>query len=573
MEKRDDNISIGNTVNCEGNTNKRKSISTENRYKEKCEYTSFDVESLENTCQESKCNVTQNNIVNCGIVHAGQFSNINYENYKVMKNTAQTLENPYLPSGNTKNGSIRPGKSETIIEDEDTVLDGGWGWFVVLGTTLISALICSIQSTFGILFSRPLLDMNASSTTIFWIFNFFNVLYNLMGLLMEPLVQVLGWRIVGMGATFLVSVAFIISAFATTPYFLIFSFSIIGGIGSGLSLSITHTISPHYFKKYLGVANAFPMGGVCLGGFILPPLIRYILDEYAYKGTMLILAALILNAMAGAALFQPPEWHKKQSNNKTHSSTIQNHNKSDINNATTPSETQSSRLKSENSTTVHKTEIRFSELCFQVFKKFCSNLKILQNTRAIIIAFGSGLFLNGVINFFMFVPFYLQDAGHSLETSAWLVSLSSVMNFIARMLFSMLSDLKWFNKRICYMMGLLFCTVAILGFSLTIDLTLCTILLAVFGAGFGCTFSMYSLVMVEYMGVTNLGATYGASSLMITFGFMTIGPLLGYVRDATGSFAVTFWILGAMSFTTFCLWLFMPAAVAYDSNRNKNNDH
>lgn len=39
---------------------------------------------------------------------------------------------------------------------------------------------------------------------------------------------------------------------------------------------------------------------------------RYLLDDYGFKGTALIMGAMALNGVVGAALFQPVEWHMKR---------------------------------------------------------------------------------------------------------------------------------------------------------------------------------------------------------------------------------------------------------------------
>lgn len=48
-----------------------------------------------------------------------------------------------------------------------------------------------------------------------------------------------------------------------------------------------------------------------------------------------------------------------------------------------------------------------------------------------------------------------------------------------------------------------------------------------FGVGIGTTMGLYNLVMVRFMGLENLAPVYGASSLALAVGFITIGPLIG----------------------------------------------
>lgn len=71
-------------------------------------------------------------------------------------------------------------------------------------------------------------------------------------------------------------------------------------------------IVPVYFDRRRGIANAIMMAGICMGEIIGPPFIRYLQDEYSFKGATLILGGVILNGCVGAAFFHPVEWHMKK---------------------------------------------------------------------------------------------------------------------------------------------------------------------------------------------------------------------------------------------------------------------
>lgn len=48
-----------------------------------------------------------------------------------------------------------------------------------------------------------------------------------------------------------------------------------------------------------------------MGQMILPIVVEYLLREYGFNGTILILAGLALHAFLGATLYQPVKWHFK----------------------------------------------------------------------------------------------------------------------------------------------------------------------------------------------------------------------------------------------------------------------
>lgn len=189
--------------------------------------------------------------------------------------------------------------------------DGGWGWMVVLGTFIIVTLLPSLGPSFGVLFSDYLVGAGTSSTKIAWIFNFQCFLWFISGILTRPLTQEFGWRLVGVTGSVMGSLGLMLSAVTPNPDFLFFSFSILTGIGGGLVTCQCFTILPHYFQRLRGLTNAFMMSGICLGQFLAPPVSRFLQDNFGFRGATLILGAIMLNASAGAALFQPYEWHQK----------------------------------------------------------------------------------------------------------------------------------------------------------------------------------------------------------------------------------------------------------------------
>ncbi|CAL4106101.1 unnamed protein product [Meganyctiphanes norvegica] len=497
------------------------------------------------------------------------------------------------------------------------LLYSGWpfGFKITYSPTVQIILTCGIQSSFGVVFGVPLSEMGASSTTVGWIFNLYCMMWNLGGLLVGPLTTEFGWRPTAMVSAITVAVSMIISGFATTPFFLFFSFSIVTGLGCGLCVAISLTFGAQYFKRYLGVANAFPMAGVCLGGIILPQLVRILQEEFAYLGSMLVLGAIILNSVAATLLFHPPQWHWKKLQTPQDNIESNEYNKHrDVDDVSLTNSTEhvyisrqilkvnpdmrgsysslspvkeenigddkdecplasqedlarrdryeSQKLATENPIKPLENENKV----LNVIKSILSNLLILRSPRAIIIAVGSMFFIM-VLNFIIMVPFAFLAAGHTIEDGARAASIGAIANLVARFSISMMSDLPWFSKRHFYTGALLVCSFGIAGFTFTESLLWQTVFTGIYGFGMGANFCLYSLVMVEYMGLENLGATYGAVSLTVTLGYGTIGPLIGFVRDFTGSFDIAMLMTAACPCVSFILWLFMPAAVRHDQKK------
>lgn len=67
----------------------------------------------------------------------------------------------------------------------------------------------------------------------------------------------------------------------------------------------------HYFAKKRGQAVGLSMAGTAMGMLIMPQLVRYLLEEFSFRGAVLILAGLALHSAVGSFLLQPVKWHLK----------------------------------------------------------------------------------------------------------------------------------------------------------------------------------------------------------------------------------------------------------------------
>ncbi|XP_063606425.1 uncharacterized protein LOC134781240 [Penaeus indicus] len=552
-------------------------------------------------------------------------------------------------------------------EGVKVVPDGGWGWLVALGSFIIMTLVLQLSPCFGILFSRYLLDLGASSITTAWIFNVECFLLYVMGMIVSPLSKEFGWQKVGILGSALTSLSIIISAFSPSPQFLFFSFSLLSGIGSGLAVCMCFIIVPVYFDRRRGIANAIMMAGICMGEIIGPPFIRYLQDEYSFKGATLILGGVILNGCVGAAFFHPVEWHMKtvsetpkgsqdeeEDNASTSRSIARAYNRvtstSSLGIRPTYSDLLSIRKvasgaslafsktysgislrgisegQEEESGPIHPqirrtarhryvsecsydsvpsyynstlsissmalanhaaiSAIREREKALEatessgkkggntqlhrLLSSVVADVKILTySLRAIIISIASSFYANGYLNFIMMVPFSMQASGYTLQDSTYCLSVAAICNLISRLSMSLLSDWPWFNMRLWYLGGHVVLGGAMAAFPLLPSLTWMLVVMGMLGLGIGSSMSLNTLIIINIVGLDNLAPVFGASSLAVGVGFVALGPVIGSIRDATDSYVVSMWICAGMISFSGILWFFMPAAVAYDAQRDE----
>lgn len=62
-----------------------------------------------------------------------------------------------------------------------------------------------------------------------------------------------------------------------------FSYGFLVGTGAGLSYPPGIFIVTSYFVKLRGLANGLAVSGSAFGSIILPPFLRYLLQNYGYR--------------------------------------------------------------------------------------------------------------------------------------------------------------------------------------------------------------------------------------------------------------------------------------------------
>lgn len=93
--------------------------------------------------------------------------------------------------------------------------------------------------------------------------------------------------------------------------------------------------------------------------------------------------------------------------------------------------------------------------------------------------------------------------------------------------------------------------------------------MGVWGCAAGMFYGLNNLLMTRVVGLHCLTSVYSARNLLGAIGFFTVGPLLGVIRDISGSYAVSMWVLASLMTFSFLMWLLMPAAQAYERRRGQ----
>ncbi|CAL4069386.1 unnamed protein product [Meganyctiphanes norvegica] len=411
--------------------------------------------------------------------------------------------------------------------------------------------------------------MGANSTLTAWIFNIYSFVVDISMPLSGSLAKEFGFRPVGFIGAIIVSISLVLSAFVSSPGYFILCFSILQGIGGGLAMTCAFLMPPQYFDKRFGTAQSTVCMGISVGQLIAPPCIRYLQIEYGFKCATIIIGGIMLNCCVGASLYQPAEWHWKNkvtqllpkpqppyasvSPRKASlfmSTEVLPGVGSLVTGINDPRDVEMERE--------YCNDSRVCRVMIEVGRNMLRSITVLKIPKIAIICLCGAISYNSLTNFYVLIPFALESTGYSLSDGATCISVGGLGALVTRIIMVPISDLPWFNHRIVYSTGNVIMAVASLGFTFIGNIWLKYALMIVFGIGLAMNSTFYICIMLKYGGRDNITEVNGASGICVGIGFIILGPLLGMIRDASGSYVLTMCIVSGLLFLPVLLFLLIP---------------
>lgn len=183
--------------------------------------------------------------------------------------------------------------------------DGGWGWAIVFGASISTGFAYSFPKAFTI-FYKELQDIyNISYGQIAWISSIMCATTYGGGPISSILVTRYGSRPVVMVGGLLCGLGMISASFCTNIYQLYACAGFITGLGLAFNLQPSVIIIGKYFLKRRPAANGIAMAGSPIMLSTLAPLNQFLFDNFGWRGSFLILGAILLNCCVAGALFRP----------------------------------------------------------------------------------------------------------------------------------------------------------------------------------------------------------------------------------------------------------------------------
>ncbi|XP_068631908.1 monocarboxylate transporter 14-like [Battus philenor] len=210
------------------------------------------------------------------------------------------------------------------VDTKTRIPDGGWGWVVVTSSFVISMIADGISFSFGLLYIEFLDEFKTSKSTTAWIGSLFIAVPLLSGPIMSALVDRYGCRSMTILGGIISALGFALASVSKTIEMMMITFGVIAGLGLGL-VYVTAVVSiAYWFEKKRNLAVGLGACGTGVGTFVYAPMTQYFIDEYGWRGTILLLSGTLLNLCVCGCVMRDPEWwiqeQKRQRNDDKYNS-------------------------------------------------------------------------------------------------------------------------------------------------------------------------------------------------------------------------------------------------------------
>ncbi|KAI8499208.1 hypothetical protein Bbelb_229720 [Branchiostoma belcheri] len=392
--------------------------------------------------------------------------------------------------------------------------DGGWGWMVVLAGFIVYGCTFGTFRSLGVFFLTFSQQFHASSAKTAWISSILTSVTLLLSPVGIALANTIGFRPTIMLGGVLSAAGYIVSRFATHMFHLYLGIGCLSGLGYALSVSSALAIVGQYFSKRRAMANS---------------LTAYLMDEFGWKGALLIIGGMMLNMVVAGALIRPLEAY------------------SDRKVLNGPRKPTNSRMDDSDTVLVPGTTKKCSAAATDFLKTFWTRMDFKMILIPAVALFMASLFM---MQFCLFVPsLYIIPRAKQLQiedyAAASLLSVSSVADMVSRLAVGAIPDNSRFSRFDQY--GLSLCLLGISTLLLPLAKTYPALVAYAIahGAFYGAFAPTLLTCVAELVSPKRLPSAIGIMMSIQGCASLAGPPFAGWLFDETQSYDATFLQAGA----------------------------
>ncbi|NXA37777.1 MOT2 protein, partial [Eudromia elegans] len=354
------------------------------------------------------------------------------------------------------------------------------------------------------------------------------------------LVNRYGSRPVVMFGGLLCGIGMVSAAFCTSILQLYICVGFITGFGLALNLQPSVIIIGKYFLKRRPIANGLAMAGSPVMLCTLAPLNQFLFDNFGWRGSFLILGALLLNCCVAGALFRPigvaKASVKKQMTEEEKEAPKEEVIKvsTEMSNPSyTPAET--------------KTEEEEEKDCCEKINNYL-DFSLFKHRGFLIYLIGNVLMFLGFFAPIVFLAPYAKHIGIDEYSAAFLLSILAIVDMIARPATGIIANSKWVRPKIQYFFSfsIAFNGACHLLCPLASGYTGLVIYSIFFGLAFGMVCAMLFETLMDLVGAARFTSAVGLVTIAECCTILLGPPIGGTLIDTFGDYKYMFIKCGAV---------------------------
>lgn len=384
---------------------------------------------------------------------------------------------------------------------------------VVLGAHISIGFAYSTPKALSIFFKEIQNDLLSSYSDIAWISSIMLAAMYAGGPISSALVNRYGSRPIVMLGGLMCGGSMVAASFGNSIIYLYLCIGVIGGSGLALNLNASLTIISKYFLVRRPLANGLAMAGSPVFLCFLAPLNQFLLAEFGWRGSLLILGAVMLNCCVAGAVMRPP--------------------------------CQSAVLKQVEGQSTGVTRIK--ESCGQNAKKFL-DLTFFKDRGFVIYLIGNLMFFFGAYAPIVFLSAYAVSQGVEEYSAAYLLSIMGFVDMFIRPGTGLIANSKWIRPRVQYLFSfaMVFNGVCHLLCPLITSYPLLVVYTVFFGVSFGMVFALIFECLMDLMGNQRFPSAVGLVTIIECFPMLLGPPTAGLLVDIFGNYKYMFLMCGGV---------------------------
>lgn len=182
------------------------------------------------------------------------------------------------------------------------------------------------------------------------------------------------------------------------------------------------------------------------------------------------------------------------------------------------------------------------------------DLDLLKDWSFLNLILGLALFWSGELQFRMLTPFFISNLGYNMDDTAFCLSMTAISDNLVRLILPPIFDRTTISKKLIFFISSFFLAATRSVLAEQTEWVSLMIWLSICGFFRGMCLSNFTLTISEYCPLEKLPAAFGLHMVSKGVLVVLIGPMIGYVRDYTGSFALCIHVQNAMIMSCVLVW-------------------